>query len=138
MATLQYGGAAGGVAAGLSALLNARLVNGANYFLDRTHFDNELGNADFVITGEGKLDEQTLLGKAPYAVALRAKQRKIPVIGVAGKIPDEAKTLLEQYFDMMFCINDEPVEISTAIKQTPENLLRAAEKIGNLLASAQS
>jgi glycerate kinase len=77
IANIKHGGAAGGVAAGLSAYCNARLVNGIHYFLDINAFDAALQKADLVITGEGKIDEQTLHGKGPYGVAVSAKEKDI-------------------------------------------------------------
>jgi glycerate kinase len=134
MATLLHGGASGGVAAGLAVFLEASLVNGIDYFLDYTDFDSALQNADLVITGEGSIDEQTLQGKAPFGVAMRAKKKGIPVIGLAGKVPLAADAMLQQYFDILLAINNEPVEMEIALKHTPDNLVRTAKAIGDLLA----
>jgi len=134
MAAIKHGGAAGGVAGGLSVLLNAKLVNGIDYFLTINGFDEALQKADLVITGEGSLDAQTLQGKGPYGVAVRAKEKKIPVIGMAGKIPRETNTELKKYFDVLMGINNEPCEITTAIRFTKDNLVRTAKAIGDLLA----
>jgi glycerate kinase len=134
MAALPHGGAAGGVAAGLAVFLNARLVKGIDYFLDYTRFDEALQNADLVITGEGSIDEQTLQGKAPLGVALRAKKKGIPVIGLAGKIPLAQGGMLQEYFDILLSINNEPLDLSTALSNTSRNLVRAARAVGDLLA----
>jgi glycerate kinase len=133
MAAIKHGGAAGGVAAALSAFCNAKLVNGIDYFLTITAFDEALQKADLVITGEGSIDAQTLQGKAPYGVALRAKEKNIPVIGIAGKVSLEEDTGLQKYFDVLLSINNEPFEITTAIKNTKDNLVRTAKAIGNWL-----
>lgn len=87
MNALAGGGTAGAAAAGLHAYLNARIVNGAEYFLHLTGFQQALENADLVITGEESLDEQTMHGKGPFVVASFAKKSGLPVIGIAGKIP---------------------------------------------------
>ena len=79
MAVIKHGGAAGGVAATLHALINARLVNGIDHFLEFTGFVKELRKADMVITGEGSIDEQTLQGKGPFGVAKRAKEFSLPL-----------------------------------------------------------
>ncbi len=134
MAAVKYGGAAGGVAAGLYALMEAKLVNGIDFFLDLTGFDTALQQADLVITGEGSIDTQTLQGKAPFGVAKRAKQKSIPVIGLAGKIPLFPGEALQQYFDVLLPINNEVTDISTALANTQLNLKRAAITVGNLLA----
>ena len=64
-------------------------------------------NADVVITGEGKIDEQTLQGKGPYGVAVKAKEKNIPVIGVAGSVPLEKNKTLQKYFDVLITINND-------------------------------
>ena len=137
MQLIRHGGAAGGVAAGLHVYLQARLVNGIEYFLDITHFDKVLSQADLVITGEGSIDMQTLEGKGPFGIARRARQKKIPVIGVAGQIPLEPDSRLLEYFDVLMAIGNQPEEIKTAMFQTRENLQRTSRQIGSLLAMRQ-
>ena len=134
IAMVKHGGAAGGVAAGLHAFLNADLVNGIEFFLDFTDFDAAVSAADVVITGEGSIDEQTLHGKGPYGVARRAKSRKLPVIGLAGKIPLEYNSTLSHYFDTLLAIGNGPTDMSTALETTRQNLVRTARQLGNLLA----
>ena len=85
------------------------------------------------ITGEGSLDSQTLQGKGPYGVAVKAKAKRIPVIGLAGKV--ESSKEMENYFDELICINNEAVEIAVAMKNTAKNLVSAAKMIGNRMTS---
>ena len=132
---IKHGGAAGGAAAGLNVLLNATLVPGAAYYLELTGFEESLQRANIVLTGEGSIDEQTLQGKAPFAVAQMAKKYGLPVIGLAGKIPTEINAQLAQFFDMLLAINNGPSDIQTAIKNTSADLTRVSTQIGNLLAS---
>jgi glycerate 2-kinase len=134
IAAIQHGGAAGGVAAGLAGLLNAKLVKGIDYFLELTSFEKSLQKADLVITGEGTIDEQTLQGKAPFGVAQRAKEKNIPVIGVAGNVPLVTSAALHDYFDMLLSINNELVPINVAIENTAANLLRTGKVIGDMMA----
>jgi glycerate kinase len=134
MADIKHGGAAGGAAAGLHIWLNAKLVNGIDTFLSLTNFDRVLQNAGLVITGEGSIDEQTLLGKGPYGVAIKAKAKNIQVIGLAGKIPLEPNTELQQYFDVLISINNELTDTATAISNTEKNLIRTATIVGDLIA----
>ncbi len=133
MNLIKHGGAAGGVAASLAAWLNAKLVNGIDYFLQVTKFTNAIQNTDLLITGEGSIDTQTLQGKAPYGVAKMAKENNIPVIGFAGKIPQQNNDALNQYFDVMLSINNES-NIQEAMLHTKENLMRTATLLGNVLA----
>ncbi|GAB4022008.1 glycerate kinase [Spirosoma koreense] len=133
MATIRHGGAAGGVAAGLHTFLNAKLITGIDFFLDFTGFDEAVAKADLVITGEGSIDEQTLHGKGPYGVAYRAKAQKLPVFGLAGKIPLEHNDKLSQYFDLLLAIGNGPTDLATAFGNTRQNLIRTARQLGNLL-----
>lgn len=132
---LQYGGTAGGAAAGLYAFLNAKLVNGIEHFLTLTHFDQELKKADLLITGEGSIDLQTLQGKGPFGVAKRAFENHIAVIGLAGKVPIEPEPQLLKYFNVLMAIGNEPGSIDVAIQNTSKNLERAGTNIGSLLHS---
>jgi len=82
-------GAGGGFAAGCLAFLNASMVSGITLVLEQLRFDENLRGASFVITGEGRMDAQTLQGKVPVGVAEAASRQQIPVYAVAGRIePD--------------------------------------------------
>lgn len=134
MNMIRYGGAAGGTAAGLYVFLNAKIVEGIEYFLDLTAFNAALEKADLLITGEGSIDLQTLNGKGPYGVARRAKQKEIPVIGVAGAVPLVDNYGLNACFDILLAIGHEPENQTTAVLHTYKNLERTAKQIGKLLA----
>lgn len=128
-----HSGAAGGVAALLAAFCNTEPVNGIDYFLEKTGFAAALTNASTVITGEGAIDHQTLEGKAPYGVAKLAKQYGVPVIGVAGTIPEKEDAALNEYFDWLFSINEQPLPLEAAIRLTRTNLEKAGRKIAMVL-----
>ena len=134
MTNIKHGGAAGGATAGLHTWLNAKLVNGIEYFLKLTNFNKALQHADLVITGEGGIDRQTLQGKGPYGVALLAKQAGLKVIGVAGVIPSRPDEELDGYFDQLICINKPGTDLATAMANTRENLVKTGNKIGDMLA----
>lgn len=134
MAGKRYGGTAGGAAGGLWALLGARLVNGIDYFLELTAFDDVLRGCNLVITGEGSIDNQTLLGKGPYGVASRAKALNKGVVGLAGVIPLEPSPQLRRYFDVLLAIGSTPQGLPEALQTTRHNLHRTAYMVGNLLA----
>lgn len=130
--SLKYGGAAGGVAASLYAIWNAKLVHGIDYFLSLTNFDDSLNDVQLVITGEGSIDEQTLHGKGPFGVALRAKNLGIPVIGIAGEISKE-NVKLKKYFDVLLSINDPQDVVAVSMLKTKPNLQNAAMALGNAI-----
>lgn len=98
-------GAAGGLGYGLMAYLGANLVSGIDFLLDAINFDREIKDADLIITGEGKSDRQTLMGKVPYGILTRAKLHNVPVALLSGAIEDE-KSLLEAGFRYVDSIND--------------------------------
>jgi glycerate kinase len=132
---LPKGGTAGGAAAGLYALLGARLVNGIESFLTATGFEEVVKRADWVITGEGSIDGQTLKGKGPHGVAVAAKRNGRQVIGLAGCLPQPEDAGLSAYFDVLLPINHELLPLPEALTQTAANLTATARAIGNLLAA---
>jgi glycerate kinase len=81
---LPGSGAAGGLAGGFWAYLGARLVPGASYVLEAVGFDNACSRASLVVTGEGRLDHQTLAGKLPAVVAERARRNGLATVLVCG------------------------------------------------------
>lgn len=128
---LPFSGAAGGVAAGLCAFSKAIAVNGIDYFLQLISFENAVKKADIIITGEGRLDRQTLLGKGPFGVAKLAKQYHKKIIAFAGEIADNLE--LEKHFDELVCINPENIPLQAAIANTAENLAGSAKELGERL-----
>lgn len=79
-------GAAGGVTAGMMAMLNATIKPGIDTLLELAHFDEIICDADLVFTGEGRIDDQTMHGKAPAGVLKAAQQKGIPVIALCGSV----------------------------------------------------
>ena len=136
ISAIKHGGAAGGVAAGLYALLNAQLKNGIDHYLELTGFERELKRADLVITGEGSIDLQTLQGKAPFGVARKAKELGLPVIALGGNVPSVVNESLREYFDQLISINQEFINIDEAIKNTYQNLEKTAMALGDQLSSS--
>ena len=134
VAAIPGGGAAGGVAAGLHGILRAQLVKGIDYFLDVTVFDQALANCDVVITGEGRLDGQTLQGKAPMGVAVRAKRRDIPVIALAGSVDPTAELKLRRFFDELQVVTPSGQDLAKALREAEPNLERAARELGAKIA----
>ncbi|HMA59096.1 MAG TPA: glycerate kinase [Halanaerobiales bacterium] len=122
-------GAAGGLGAGLVAFLNAELETGIDIILDTVEFEKRLKNVDLVITGEGRLDGQSIYGKTPIGVAKRAKNHNIPVIAIAGSLGPGAKKVLDKGIDAYFSIIDKPDNLKAVIKRSNELLESTAEQI---------
>ena len=85
-ASMPGAGAAGGLGYAFVAFFGARLQRGVDMVLDAVGFDSIIEGADLVITGEGRIDAQTLTGKTPYGVLQRASRQNIPVIALAGSV----------------------------------------------------
>lgn len=132
MSTVPRAGTAGGAAAGLWAYLNAKLVPGADYFLQLTSFNDLVEHADLVITAEGSIDQQTLSGKGPLAVAAAAKRKSLPVVGLAGRVPMDPEGL-DDFFEILLAIGNEPQEMTLALQNSRGNLERTARLVGDLL-----
>ncbi|WP_018746170.1 glycerate kinase [Chitiniphilus shinanonensis] len=128
---LEAAGAAGGCAAALLAL-GARLVGGAEHVLQRVGLDAELADADLAITGEGRMDAQTLRGKAPYAVAQLAARHGTPVIGIAGSLGDGVGELAA-HFQAVFPVVPGPCSREQALSDAATNLRTTARNVAATL-----
>lgn len=120
-------GAAGGLGFALMSYLNGKLVHGIDAVMRLTHLEEAIQNCDLVITGEGKMDKQTLMGKTPFGVLQLAKKYHKPVVAFAGKVEDQ-KQLLAAGFDEIRCINHENVPLKDMLKNGKENLTQEAIK----------
>lgn len=94
-------GAAGGMGGGLLAFLNAELKSGAELILDLCRFEEKATNADLILTGEGRIDRQSLMGKIPGKILEIGKQKGVPVIAIAGCVEDK-DFLLEAGFQGVY------------------------------------
>ncbi|MDE5552455.1 MAG: glycerate kinase, partial [Muribaculaceae bacterium] len=118
-------GAAGGLGFALMALMRGETLAGAELVLDMAGFDEMLQEADLVITGEGRLDAQTLMGKGPVVVLNRAMSRDVPVVAIAGALDSSDATLLrEAGFKDVYGISDPalPAEIAMNPSTTIRNI----------------
>ncbi|MGE1099177.1 glycerate kinase, partial [Bacillus altitudinis] len=84
--------------------------------LDYTNFDKHIEGADLIITGEGRIDEQTAYGKAPVGVAERAKHFRIPVIAIGGSVSPNYPAVHEKGIDAVFSITASPMTLEEAYK----------------------
>ena len=105
-------GAAGGLGAGLMAFLNAELRPGIDIVIEVVKLEEVIKNADLVITGEGKIDSQTIYGKAPIGVAKIAKKYNIPVIAIAAIIGEDADIVHQYGIDNLIKVSEPPVSLS--------------------------
>jgi glycerate kinase len=133
--TIKHGGAAGGTAAGLYAYLNVELVNGFEEIAKITNLENHIRKADLVITGEGKLDSQTLSGKVPYSLALLAKKHHKPIIGIFGQIESPDEVLSEPFTAVFATVNRLFDDNKQAILQSKESLYFTSLQVAQIISS---
>lgn len=113
-------GAAGGLGAGLMALLNGTLISGIELVLDVLGFDQLAQGSALVLTGEGKFDAQSAFGKVPMGVARRAKALGVPVVVVAGSVLPSAEVLHGEGVSAFFSILNQPMSLQQAMENGAE------------------
>jgi glycerate kinase len=126
---LEGAGAAGGLGASLLAFLNADLKRGIDIVLHAVNFEAEVQDADLVITGEGRIDSQTIYGKTPIGVAKAAKKYGVSVIGLAGSLSDDSHVVLEHGIDALFSIVPGVIILSEAFEHAAVYMERSARNI---------
>jgi glycerate kinase len=124
-------GAAGGIGFGLMTFCQATVRSGFEVVSEALKLDERAAAADLVITGEGRLDDQTLDGKGPAGVAALARHHQRPVIGFAGSVAD--LPALRELFDLTCPIVDEAVKLDEAMQRGAEFLERAAFRTAQTL-----
>jgi glycerate kinase len=126
-------GAAGGLGYAFIAFLGARLAPGVELVAEVTGLANKVTGADFVFTGEGSMDAQTVLGKTPFGVARVAAAAGAATIGFAGRVEEGAEALYNHGILALVPIVPGPVDLPTALADGPVNLQRATEMVCRLL-----
>jgi glycerate 2-kinase len=133
IAHMEGAGAAGGLGAGLVAFLNAHLKKGVELVIDYTGLEERVKGADYVFTGEGSIDGQTLFGKTPYGVATIAQKYSIPVIAFAGRVGKGVEPLYDHGFTAIIGILTGVTSLKEALNSGEANLAFAAENICRVL-----
>ncbi|KZE64131.1 glycerate kinase [Fictibacillus phosphorivorans] len=133
--SLPGAGAAGGLGAGVVAFLDGKLQSGIDLVLDVIGFEDAVRDADLVITGEGRIDFQTVHGKAPVGVAKRAKAvaGEVPVVAIAGSIGPDYEAVFEHGIDAVFSVVNGVVTLEEALANGSVNVEKTAENIARLL-----
>ncbi|WP_107855325.1 glycerate kinase [Neisseria weaveri] len=126
-------GAAGGMGAGLQLLPNVVLKSGVQIVIEAVRLAEQVKDADWVITGEGRMDAQSIQGKTPVGVARAAKQFGKLVIALVGSLGDDYAVVYEHGIDAVFPIIRTAGGLETALRQAEANLQSAAGNIARLL-----
>ena len=130
--SLKGAGAGGGIAAGLCAFAEATIVSGIDTCLDLIDFDKKVAGADLVIVGEGRLDSQSFVGKAPIGVAKRTPSG-VPVIAICGSLADDLPPLPFENIQAAFSILEKSETLEESLKNASLYLEHTATNIGRLL-----
>ena len=126
-------GAAGGMGAALLAFMQAELKPGIEIVSETVSLSEKLQGADWVITGEGRVDGQTLGGKTPAGVAKLAHSMGIPTIALAGSMGDGCDTLRQVGIVACFSILSKPCSLSQALSEGAENLTLTAFQVAGMM-----
>ena len=126
-------GAAGGMGAGMAAFLGSKLNMGIEVVLDMVHFNDIARGAKLILTGEGRLDGESLCGKVVDGVAGRARALGIPSAAVVGGVGEGIDGIYEKGLSAVFPINQRPQDFSESRFYTEENIAFAVENILRLV-----
>ncbi|MCF7945181.1 MAG: glycerate kinase [Spirochaetia bacterium] len=121
-------GAAGGLGFGLMVFAGGTLRSGIEAVLDAIDFNSHVRNADLVITGEGKMDGQSIFGKAPVGVAKFAKRFNVPVLAMVGDIGDGISAVYDNGIDSVMSNVNRAMPLKEAMSQSRELMVDAAER----------
>lgn len=129
---IKGAGAGGGIASGLCAFAQASIVSGIDTCLNLINFEKKVADADLVIVGEGRLDRQSLAGKAPIGVAKRTPVG-VPVIAICGSIAEDLPSLPFENIQAAFSILEKSEPLEDSLKNASLYLEHTATNIGHLL-----
>lgn len=131
--TLSGGGAAGAMGAGMVAFFNSQLKMGIDTVLETVNFSKLIEDADYIFTGEGKIDSQSIRGKVVLGVAKKAKLQNKKVICVVGGAEGDLEEAYKQGVTAIFTINKLPQDFSISRYNSKENLRFAMDNVLKIL-----
>ena len=132
---IKGAGAAGGMGFGVCAFLGGSLKPGVNLILETIGFEKYLPDTELIITGEGRLDSQSLSGKAVIGISRIAQKYNVPVIAVVGSVADDVSPVYTQGVTAVFTTNTQPVPFEIAAANTGRNLVFTVENIRRMIAA---
>jgi glycerate kinase len=130
---IEGSGAGGGVAVPLLAFFDGKITSGINAILDAINFSDIIKDTDIIITGEGKIDRQSLFGKAISGVCERAKEKNIPVYCFVGGIGDDKEELLKMGIKDIYAVVERAKDITDAINNAKEYLYNMAKDFARFI-----
>lgn len=130
---LPGAGAAGGLGGALYGFLDAELRRGGELVVEMLHLEDEIKNADLVLTGEGGLNHQTIFGKTPIVVAKLAKKYNLPVLALVGSISEGHEAVYENGVDAVFSILPEVADLDEVLAKGKQNVELTARNVAATL-----
>ncbi len=130
-------GAGGGFGAGLMAFADARIERGIDTVLDAVKFDDAIADADLVITGEGRIDHQSVHGKVPVGVAQRAKKQNKMVAAVVGSVGKDYEKAYQYGLDAIESAVAYPITLEEAMEEAGDLVEDAAERLIRAIAAGR-
>lgn len=134
ISSLRGGGAAGGMGAGVFAMLGGELISGIDAVLDITHFEEKLSGADLIISGEGRFDSQSFSGKVISGISKRA--HGIPLVALCGCVDRDIDDLRD--ICSVFSIQSEPVPFNEAVPHSRRDLYFTSKNLARLISRFRS
>ena len=126
-------GAAGGMGAALMAFLNAELRSGIEIVTQALNLEEHILDCSLVVTGEGRLDSQSISGKVPVGVASVAKKYRKPVIGIAGSLARDVGVVHQYGIDAVFSVLTTITSLEEAFRGASDNIYRASRNVAATL-----
>ena len=135
ISNISGSGAAGGLGGAFMAFFNSELKPGIDIITEKIELENKINGSDYVITGEGRIDFQSAMGKTPSGVAKLAKKHGIPVIAIGGSVDDEIGNIYDCGITAAFSIMDSPMTLLEAMDTSNAKRLveKTAEQIFRLI-----
>ncbi|WP_201289317.1 glycerate kinase [Pelistega ratti] len=133
IATPAGTGAAGGMGGGLLLLPNVQLKAGVQIVIDNLRLAEYIKEADLVITGEGRMDAQSILGKTPIGVARTANQLNKPIIAIVGCLHEDYEVVYQHGIHAVFPIIHQLGDLSDILRQGEQNLISTAQNVAKLI-----
>ena len=123
------GGAAGGLGFALKIGLNAQMVSGIDYILDLNDFDQKIKGATAIITGEGRIDGQSVQGKVVCGILNRAKRQNVPVFAIVGSVGKGSEKAYEMGISGIYSIIDKPDNLQNILTNSKDLYAQTARSL---------
>jgi len=138
-AEIPGAGAAGGLGYCFSTFFNSKMRSGIDIVIEKTRLEQKIKTADYVVTGEGRIDFQTAMGKAPAGITSLAQKYGACVIGIAGSVADGAVKCNESGMAAFFSVLPGPLTLEEAMdkKTATKNIENTSEQIFRLIKAAK-